>query len=170
MSTAARTMANGNGGAQPVSAEDRLKQLGIELPNTPTPIGAYVEAVQSGRLLFLSGMLPIVNRKPKYVGRIGNELNAESARDAVYTAGLNALAAIKAHLGTLDKVTRVVRLGVFLATAGDFVDHAKVADAVSELFESVFGKDKTSVRIVLGVASLPLGLPVELEVIPEVAE
>jgi enamine deaminase RidA (YjgF/YER057c/UK114 family) len=83
---------------------------------------------------------------------------------------VNALAAARAHLGTLDKVTRVVRLGVYLAISGDFIDQPKVADAASELFESIFGKDRTSVRMVLGVASLPLGMPVELEVILEVAE
>lgn len=82
---------------------------------------------------------------------------------------MSALAAARAHLGTLDKVTRVVRLGIYLATSGDFFDQPKVADAASELFESIFGKE-TSVRMVLGVASLPLGMPVELEVILEVAE
>jgi enamine deaminase RidA (YjgF/YER057c/UK114 family) len=151
-------------------AEQRLTDLGIELPTPPQPFGAYVESVQSGRLLFLSGMLPVVDHKPKYIGRLGQELDIESGRDALRTASMSALAAARAHLGTLDKVTRVVRLGVYLATSGDFVDQPKVADAASELFESIFGKDRTSVRMVLGVASLPLGMPVELEVILEVAE
>jgi enamine deaminase RidA (YjgF/YER057c/UK114 family) len=115
-------------------------------------------------------MLPVVDHKPKYVGRLGQELDTESGRDALRTASMSALAAARAHLGTLDKVTRVVRLGIYLATSGDFFDQPKVADAASELFESIFGKEKTSVRMVLGVASLPLGMPVELEVILEVAE
>jgi enamine deaminase RidA (YjgF/YER057c/UK114 family) len=151
-------------------AEQRLRDLAIELPTPPQPFGAYVESVQSGRLLFLSGMLPVVDHKPKYIGRLGQELDIESGRDALRTASMSALAAARAHLGTLDKVTRVVRLGIYLATSGDFFDQPKVADAASELFESIFGKDKTSVRMVLGVASLPLGMPVELEVILEVAE
>ena len=151
-------------------AEQRLTDLGIELPTPPQPFGAYVESVQSGRLLFLSGMLPVVDHKPKYIGRLGQELDIESGRDALRTASMSALAAARAHLGTLDKVTRVVRLGVYLAISGDFIDQPKVADAASELFESIFGKDRTSVRMVLGVASLPLGMPVELEVILEVAE
>jgi len=155
---------------QPVGAENRLKELGIGLPTPPTPFGAYVETVQSGRLLFLSGMLPVVNHKPKYVGRLGKELDAESGRDALYTASMNALSAARAHLGTLDKVTGVVRLGIYLATSGDFFEQPYVADAASELFEGIFGKEKASVRTVLGVASLPLGMPVELEVILEVAE
>jgi enamine deaminase RidA (YjgF/YER057c/UK114 family) len=151
-------------------SEQRLRDLGIELPTPPQPFGAYVESVQSGRLLFLSGMLPVVDHKPKYIGRLGQELDIESGRDALRTASMSALAAAQAHLGTLDRVTRVVRLGIYLATSGDFVDQPKVADAASELFESIFGKEKTSVRMVLGVASLPLGMPVELEVILEVAE
>lgn len=157
-------------GSQPGSAESRLKDLGVQLPSPPTPFGTYVEALRSGDLLFLSGMLPVVDHKPKYIGRIGRELDIEAGRDAAYTAGLSALAAAKEYLGSLDRVTRVVRLGVFMATAGDFFDLPKVADAVSDLFGDVFGADKTSVRLVIGVASLPLGVPIELEIIFEVAE
>jgi enamine deaminase RidA (YjgF/YER057c/UK114 family) len=151
-------------------AEQRLRDLRIALPESPRPFGAYVESVRSGRLLFLSGMLPVVDHKPKYVGRLGRELDAASERDALRIAGMNALSAARAHLGTLDRVTRVVRLGVFLSTYGDFFDQPEVADAASELFESIFGKEKTSVRMVLGAASLPLGMPVDLEVILEVSE
>lgn len=157
-------------GSQPAGAERRLKDLGIQLPTAPVPFGGYVEALQTGNLLFLSGMLPVVDHKPKYVGRLGKELDAEAGRDAAYTAALSALAAAKNHLGSLDRVTRVVRLGVFMATSGDFFDQPRVADAVSDLFRDVFGVEKTSVRMVIGVASLPLGMPVELEVIFEVAE
>jgi enamine deaminase RidA (YjgF/YER057c/UK114 family) len=143
--------------------------LGIRLPAPPTPFGTYVEAVQTGNLLFLSGMLPVVDHKPKYLGRLGKELDTEAGRDAAYTAALSALAAARQHLGSLDKVTRVVRLGVFMATSGDFVDQPRVADAVSDLFRDIFGSEKAAVRLVIGVASLPLGMPIELEVIFEVA-
>jgi enamine deaminase RidA (YjgF/YER057c/UK114 family) len=115
-------------------------------------------------------MLPVIDHKPQFVGRLGRELDIESGRAALHTASMGALAAARAHLGTLDRVTRVVRLGVYLATSGDFFDQPKVADVASELFESIFGKEKTSARMVLGVASLPFGMPVELEVIQEVAE
>jgi enamine deaminase RidA (YjgF/YER057c/UK114 family) len=155
--------------SQPVSPERRLQELGIQLPAAPTPFGTYVEALQTGNLLFLSGMLPVVDHKPKYVGRLGKELDAEAGRDAVRTAALSALAAAKAHLGSLDRITRVVRLGVFMATSGDFSDHVRVADAVSDLFRDIFGTDRMAVRSVMGVASLPLGMPVELEVTFEVA-
>jgi enamine deaminase RidA (YjgF/YER057c/UK114 family) len=157
-------------GSQPGCAERRLQDLGIQLPVAPTPFGSYVEALQTGNLLFLSGMLPVVDHKPKYLGRLGKEVDVESGRDAVRTAALGALAAAKEHLGSLDRVTRVVRLGVFIATSGDFFDQPRVADAASDLFRDLFGADKMAVRLVIGVASLPLGMPVELEVIFEVAE
>lgn len=152
----------------PANAERRLAELRIELPPVPTPLGAYVESVQTGNLLYLSGMLPVVGHEPKFVGRIGSEFDVEQGRAATRVAVLNVLSAAKKHLGSLDRVSKVVKLGVYLATAGDFTAHAKVADAASELLRDVFGEDKTSVRIVLGVASVPLGLPVELEVVFEV--
>jgi enamine deaminase RidA (YjgF/YER057c/UK114 family) len=114
-------------------------------------------------------MLPVVDHKPKYVGRLGKELDINTGCDAAYTAALSALAAAKRHLGSLDRITRVVRLGVFIATFGDFYDQPKVADAVSDLFRDLFGVEKMAVRSVIGVASLPLGMPIELEVIFEVA-
>ncbi len=157
-------------GPQPGGADRRLQDLGIQLPAAPTPFGSYVETVQTGNLLFFSGMLPVVDHKPKYLGRLGKELDAEAGRDAVYTAALNVLAAAKKHLGSLDRVTRVIRLGVFIATSGDFFDQPRVADAASDLFRDIFGEDKLPVRLVIGVASLPLGMPVELEVIFEIEE
>ena len=157
-------------GSHPGSAERRLRELGIQLPTAPKPFGGYVEALQAGNLLFLSGMLPVVDHKPKYLGRLGKEVDVESGRDAVRTAALGALAAAKANLGSLDRVARVVRLGVFMATSGDFFDQPRVADAASDLFRDVFGADQMAVRLVIGVASLPLGMPVELEVIFEVAD
>ncbi|HET9402611.1 MAG TPA: RidA family protein [Candidatus Acidoferrales bacterium] len=160
-------MVSGNA-SQRASAELRLRELGIELPPPPTPFGAYVEAVQTGNLLFLSGMLPAVGHQPKFVGRLGKELDANAGREAVRIASLNVLSAARQNLGSLDKVTRVVRLCVYLATHGDFFDQPVVADAASELFRDVFGEEKTSVRMVLGVASLPLGVPAVVEVILEV--
>ena len=154
--------------APPASAEARLRALKLELPQPPTPLGAYVEAVQTGALLFLSGTLPVENKKPKFLGVIGKDLSLEEGRLAARLACLNALAAAREHLGSLDRVTKVVRLGVALVTAADFKDHPKVADAASELLVDVFGKDKTSTRLVLGMATLPLGLPVEVELILEV--
>jgi len=147
----------------------RLLELGLELPPPASPFGAYVEAVQSGNLLFLSGTLPAVAREPKYVGRIGAELSAEEGRAATRLAALNGLAIAKEHLGSLDRIVRVVRLGVMLVTTAEFAEQPKTADAASELLRDVFGVDRIPVRLVYGVASLPLGMPVELDMIFEVA-
>ena len=151
------------------SAEQRLKELGIKLPTPPEPFGTYVEAVQTGNLLFLTGMLPTEGRGAKFVGRIGAELDVEAGRKAAHLAALNVLAVVRKHLGSLDKVRRVVRLGVSVATSGDVRDQPNVADAASDLLQQIFGKEKNPCRSVYGVASLPLGVPVELEIIFEVA-
>src|SRR5215469_4494428 len=155
---------------RPDSAEQRLKKLGIILPAPPEPFGLYVEAVHTGNLLFSDGMLPTEGREPKFVGRLGAELDVEAGRKAARLAALNVLAVAREHLVSLDRVTRVVRLGVSLATSGDFRDHPKVADAASQLLHDIFGKEKNPCRLVYGVASLPLGAPVELEAIFEVPE
>ncbi|HET9408654.1 MAG TPA: RidA family protein [Candidatus Sulfotelmatobacter sp.] len=152
------------------TAEQRLGRLGIKLPTPPEPFGIYAEAVQTGNLLFLTGMLPTVGREAKFIGRIGAELDVEAGRAAARLAAINALAVTKQHLRSLDKVTRIVRLGVAVATSGDVRDQPKVADGASELLQDVFGKDKNPSRLVYGVASLPLGVPVELELILEVSE
>jgi enamine deaminase RidA (YjgF/YER057c/UK114 family) len=151
------------------SPEQRLKELGIKLPVPPEPFGTYAEAVQTGNLLFLSGMLPTEGHRAKFIGRVGAELDVEAGRKAAHLAALNVLAVARQQLGSLDKVTRIVRLGVLVATSGDVRDQPQVADAASELLHDVFGKDKSPCRLVYGVASLPLGTPVELEIIFEVA-
>ena len=153
-----------------VNAEQRLKDLGIKLPPPPEPFGTYVEAVRTGNLLFLTGMLPTEGRGAKFIGRVGAELDVETGRKAAHLAALNVLAVARKHLGSLDKVTRIVRLGVSIATSGDVRDQPKVADAASELLQDVFGKDKNPCRLVYGVASLPVGAPVELEVIFEMSD
>jgi enamine deaminase RidA (YjgF/YER057c/UK114 family) len=154
---------------QPASAERRLAELGIELTPAPIPLGAYVETVQTGNLLYLSGVLPVIGHEPKFVGRLGREYNVEQGREAARLATLNVLSVARDHLGTLDKVTRVVKLTVYLATEESFLAQPKVADGASELLRDVFGEDKLPVRMVLGVASLPLGVPVIVEVVFEVA-
>ena len=150
------------------TAEERLRDLGIELPHPPAPLGAYVEAVQTGNLLFLSGTLPLEGGTPKFVGRIGGDLSVEDGRRATYLATLNALAAARAHLRSLDRVMRVVRLAVSVVTTSEFREHARVADAASELLGTVFGADKTSTRMVYGVGSLAVGVCVVVELILEV--
>src|SRR5215472_7234259 len=127
-------------GSRPASAEQRLKELGIKLPAPPEPFGTYAEAVQTGNLLFLTGMLPTEGRAAKFIGRVGAELDVEAGRKAAHLAALNGLAVARGYLGSLDKVTRVVRLGVSVVTSGDVREQPKVADGASELLQEVFGK------------------------------
>jgi enamine deaminase RidA (YjgF/YER057c/UK114 family) len=152
----------------PTTADNRLAKLGIHLPDAPTPFGAYVPAVQTGNLLFLSGMLATSGHTATIVGVVGKNVDVKAGREAAYTAALNVLALTKKKLGSLNRVTHVVRLGVYIAATPEFTDHPKIADAASELLRDVFGDETISSRLVFGVASLPLGSPVELEVILEV--
>jgi len=168
MSASAKKRTETRENSRPATAEQRLKELGVKLPSPPEPFGIYAEAVRTGKLLFLTGMLPTEGRAAKFIGRVGAELDIEDGRAAAHLAALNALAVARQNIGSLDKVTRIVRLGVLVATSGDVRDQPKVADGASELLQDIFGKDKNPCRLVYGVASLPLGTPVELEIIFEV--
>ena len=149
-------------------AGSRLRELGLVLPNAPTPLGAYVEASEVGSLLFLSGMLPVVNRKLSITGRLGENISVEQGREAVRIAAMNALAVAQQHLGDLDRVKKLVKLSVVLVTTEQFVEHAAVADGASNLFVQLFGIENSHVRTVYGVQSLPIGTPVVVEVIFEI--
>jgi enamine deaminase RidA (YjgF/YER057c/UK114 family) len=153
--------------ASEVGAERRLIQLGLQLPPPPSPLGAYVEAVKVGNLLFLSGMLPVIAGKPQFVGHVGGLLTVEDGCRAAQLACLGGLSTARTYLGSLDRITAVAKLGVYIATAGDFRDHARVADGASQVLLDLFGSKMLSGRIVLGVASLPLGLPIEVELVFE---
>ena len=169
MNTGSKDKLLSEDGSDLATAEQRVGQLGIKLPEPPEPFGIYAEAVQTGNLLFLTGMLPTDGREAKFLGSVGAELDVEAGHAAARLAALNGLAVAKQHLGSLDKVKRIVRLGVLVATSGDVRDQPKVADGASELLQDVFGKDKNPSRLVYGVASLPLGVSVELELIFEVS-
>ena len=146
----------------------RLDKLGIVLPAPPTPLGAYVESSDTGDLLFLSGMLPVVNRKLSISGRLGENLSVKEGQEAARIASLNALAAAKQHLGSLDRLKKLVKLTVLIATTEQFVDHAPVADGASNLFVEIFGPEAGHVRLVYGVQSLPISAPVIVETIFEI--
>jgi enamine deaminase RidA (YjgF/YER057c/UK114 family) len=150
------------------SAEARLREMNLVIPAPPTPFGAYVEAVQVGSLLFLSGMLPVVGHVPLYMGTVGKNLSIAEGYDAAKTAALSGISAARAFLGSLDRVRSVAKLGVYIAAPDDFRDHPKVADGASELLLSIFGERKIPPRIVLGVSSIPLGMPVEVELVLEI--
>ena len=147
-----------------VSAEARILETSLVLPPPPTPFGAYVEAVQVGSLLLLSG----IGHAPQYIGRIGSELSVAEGYDAARTACLSGLAAARAHLGSLDRIRTIAKLGVYIAAPDDFREHPKVADGASEMLLSVFGQSRLPPRIVLGVSSIPLGMPLEVELVLDI--
>jgi enamine deaminase RidA (YjgF/YER057c/UK114 family) len=153
------------------SAEERIAALGINMPPAPAPLGAYTETVQSGNLLFITGTIPIVKGKPAYVGMLGRDVNFEDGVKAARLAALNALAAARQHLGSLDRVTRVLKTEVYLATTEDFIVHQpKIADGASELLLQIFGSRGLSVRKIMGVSSIPLRVPLMVELLLEVEE
>jgi enamine deaminase RidA (YjgF/YER057c/UK114 family) len=153
--------------AQQERPEARIQRLGIQLPAAPSPLGSYVEAVRTGNLLFLSGMLPVLHHKPVYIGKLGKELDSEAGKDAARLTALGAISTAKEYLGSLDRIKRVIRQSVFMVTVETFSDYPQVADGASDLFRDVFGAENMAVRLVIGVANLPLGVPIELEVIFE---
>jgi enamine deaminase RidA (YjgF/YER057c/UK114 family) len=146
----------------------RLTELGLELPTVVPPVAAYVPALQSGRHVYVSGQLPMVDGKLPTVGKVGAEVTADEAKELAGRCALNALAAIDALVG-LDRVVRVVKVLGFVASASGFTDQSTVINGASELFGAVFGDAGRHARSAVGVAELPLGTPVEVEVIVEVA-
>ena len=146
----------------------RLRELGLVLPQPPSPLGAYVEASQTGSLLFLSGTLPLLDRKLAISGRLGADLSVERGREAARLAALNALAAAQEHLGDLDRLKKLVKLSVLLLTTEDFFEHAAVADGASNLFVQLFGAAAGHARVVYGVPSTPVGTPVIVETVFEI--
>jgi enamine deaminase RidA (YjgF/YER057c/UK114 family) len=146
----------------------RLAELGIELPAVVPPVAAYVPAVRSGSFVYTSGQLPMVQGKLVATGKVGAGVTPQQAKQLARTCGLNALAAVHALVG-LDSVTRVVKVVGFVASAEGFTGQPAVVNGASELFGEVFGDAGAHARSAVGVAELPLGAPVEVEVIVEVA-
>ena len=154
--------------SEKASVSSRLTELGIILPTPPTPLGSYVEASDTGNLLFLSGTLPVVNRKLAIAGRLGENLSVKEGQEAARIASLNALAVAKEHLGDLDRLKKLVKLTVLMATTEQFTEHAVVADGASDLFAQIFGRHSGHVRLVYGVYSLPIGAPIIVDTIFEI--
>jgi enamine deaminase RidA (YjgF/YER057c/UK114 family) len=149
--------------------EERLQELGVSLPAPAVPVAAYVPCVRTGDLVYVSGQVPVVDGKPSHLGHLGDDVDLEDGRAAARTCAVNVLAALKAELGELSRVRRVVKVTGFVATTPGFTDHPKVVNAASELFADAFGDAGRHARAAVGVAALPLGVPVEVEAIVEVA-
>ncbi len=155
-------------GTGPVDAYARLAELGLTLPQVVPPLAAYVPAVQSGQYVYVSGQLPMVDGKLPLTGKVGAEVTPEQAKDLARQCALNALAAVESLVG-LARLVKVVKITGFVASAEGFTGQPAVVNGASELFGDVFGEAGRHARSAVGVAELPLGAPVEVEVIVEVA-
>lgn len=151
-----------------MSIESRLAKLGIELPDPPKPLASYVPVVVAGGLAFVAGQVAMQEGAPIHPGHVGAEVSLEEAQEAARRCALQALAALRAELGSLDRVARIVHVSVFVASAAGFGDQPKVANAASDLLLGVFGEGGRHARVAVGVAELPLGAPVEVGVVAEV--
>ena len=148
--------------------EARLAALGLAIPTVAKPVAVYVPAVRSGAYVYTSGQLPMVDGKLVATGKVGAEIDAEAAKQLAQVCALNALAAIRAEVGELSAVKRVVKVVGFVASATDFTGQPGVVNGVSELLGEVFGDAGVHARSAVGVAVLPLDAPVEVELVVEV--
>lgn len=151
--------------------EQRLRELGYDLPQAPKPAGAYVPALRSGNLIFTAGQIPLVDGKPSHVGKVGDAVSVEEAREAAAICVLNALAAIEsAEPGALERLHQVVKVTGFVASAAGFNGQPQVLNGASELLGAALGEAGVHVRSAVGVAELPFDAPVEVELIVELLD
>jgi len=149
--------------------EEKLKNLGIILPLPPTPAGSYIPAIKSGKLLYISGQIPIENGKVAYTGKVSDK-NLEVAQKSAKMCAINILAQIKREIGNLDKVSKIIKLSGFVNSAPEFSQHPKVINSASDLIFEIFGEKGKHSRIAVGVASLPLDSMTEIDAIIEISE
>ncbi|MGA4995621.1 RidA family protein [Nonomuraea bangladeshensis] len=152
-----------------MTPEEKLTELGLTLPEVVKPVAAYVPAVRTGNLVYTSGQVPIVDGKPAGTGKLGAEVSLEQGYEMARICALNALAALKAEVGDLTKIVRIVKVVVFVASDPSFTDQPKVGNGASDLLGEVLGEAGKHARSAVGVAALPLNVPVEVELIAEVA-
>ncbi|MHC5306934.1 RidA family protein [Bartonella sp. LJL80] len=148
--------------------ESRLQQWNITIPEAAQPVANYVTAAKSGNQMFISGQLPLANGKPVAVGKVGATVKAEQAKKSAEACAINILAQAKAALGSLDKIKRVVKITVFVAADPNFTEIPQVANGASDLFVNILGDAGKHARSAVGVAALPMDVPVEVEAILEV--
>jgi len=150
-------------------SEEKLKELGITLPEAPIPAGNYIPAVKTGNLLFISGQIPLENGKGAYTGKVSDE-NLETAQKSAKSCAINILAQIKREAGSLDKVTKIVKLSGFVNSVPEFTQHPKVINPASDLMFEIFGEKGKHARVALGAGSLPLDSMTEIDAIVEIAD
>ena len=151
-----------------MSPEDKLKELGIELPEAPDPLGSYIPVLRTGNLVFLSGMLPLIQGKLTRQGKVGKDITLDEAREDARVATVNALSILKASIGSLEKVKRCVKITGYVASEHDFTEQSKVLNAASDFLYEIFGERGRHVRSSVGVNVLPLNSTLEIDFIFEV--
>lgn len=148
--------------------EAKLKELGIEVPEAPKPLAAYIPAQKDGNLVFTSGQLPMLNGQLQYKGKLGKDISEEEAKKAAEICAINCLSVVKSLIGSLDNIEKIIKVVVFVNSADDFTAQPAIANGASEFFVKVFGDAGKHARSAVGVSQLPLGAPVEVEVIVKV--
>lgn len=148
--------------------EEKIKQLGFELPEVAKPLAAYIPAKKVGNLVMTSGQVPVVKGEMKYVGKVGKDISEEDGQKAAQICALNCLAAVKSVIGSLDSIEEIVKLTVFVNSADGFTSQPKVANGASELLGKIFGDKGLHARSAVGVNALPLNAAVEIEMIVSV--
>ena len=151
-----------------MTVEEKLRAMGLELPEPPKPVASYVQCVRTGNLVFVSGQVPRVQGELPYRGKVGAELSIEQGQQAARACALNALSQVKQEIGDLARLRRVVKLTVFVASANGFQEQPKVADGASQLLAELLGEKGKHARATVGVNELPLGIAVEMDMIVEV--
>jgi enamine deaminase RidA (YjgF/YER057c/UK114 family) len=152
-----------------LSVTDRLAELGLSIPEVAKPVASYVPATIAGNLVFTAGQLPFVGGQLPATGKVGAEVSADDAKAYARTAVMNALAAVETAIGSVDRITRIVKLVVFVASAPEFSGQPAVANGASDTLVEIFGEAGRHARSAVGVSVLPLDAPVELELIVEFA-
>ena len=152
-----------------MAIDEKLKQMGVELPPVPKPVAAYIPAVRTGNLLFIAGQGPMISGQLKYKGKVGGELTLEQGYEAAKVCALNCLSIVKDEIGSLDKVNKIVKLVGYVASAAGFNDQPRVINGASEFLVELFGEKGKHARVAIGTNELPLDIPVEVEMIVEIA-
>ncbi|MGI0047120.1 MAG: RidA family protein [Nitrosotalea sp.] len=150
--------------------EEKLVSMNISLPTPPKPAGSYIPVVRTGNLVFVSGQIPIKEGKVEFQGKVPTDVSSDTAKQAAKLCIINVLAQLKAELGTLDKISRIVRVSGFVNSAPDFIEQPKIINAASDLLFEIFGDKGKHSRIAVGVASLPLNATVEIDMIAEISQ
>ena len=145
--------------------EDKVRELGLSIPDAAKPVAVYVPAVRSGDYVYTSGQIPLVKGEVKYVGKLGRELNVEDGYEAAKICALNCLAAVRSVAGSLDNIERIIKVVGFVNSSETFTEQPKVVNGASELIGAIFGKAGEHARSAVGVGQLPLGVAVEVELI-----